>query len=171
MKEWVRRLRGAIGMGLSWALAWAPLGALLGAGLFLTLPELPAGASLLRGMLRNGATLGVLGFLGGVYFSGVLRLAEGSSRFDQLSAPRFALWGALGGVTLGGLGAALGLWGAGIGGFGHVLVGVATLLGASSAVATLAVARAADDADLLEQGEEVSDVGLSPEEARRLLSS
>ena len=168
MKSWVRRLRGAIGMGISWAIAWTPLGALLGAGLYFALPVLPAGALLLEAMWVNGVVMGVLGFVGGTIFSGYLSLTEGSRRFDELSIPRFARWGALGGVTLGTLGAALGLWGA-IGGVGPVIVGVATLLGAASAAGTLAIARQSDDAHLLEQREEIGTIGLSEDEARTLL--
>jgi len=169
MKDWIRRLRGAIGMGLSWAVAWAPLGALLGAGLYMFLPNLPPGASLLHGMWLNGVTFGILGFFGGSIFSGVLRLTEATSRFDQLSIPRFAMWGALGGVTLGTAGAALGLWGGVAAGLGPVMVGVAAVLGSTSAAGTLAIARAGDDAQLLTEGDEVAEIGLSKDEARALL--
>jgi hypothetical protein len=44
--------------------------------------------------------LGVLGFIAGVTFSGLLVLAEGRRRFDEMSLPRFATWGALGGLLL-----------------------------------------------------------------------
>jgi hypothetical protein len=43
---------------------------------------------------------GVFGFVAGVTFSGVLVLAEGRRRFDQMSLPRFAGWGAIGGLLL-----------------------------------------------------------------------
>ena len=71
-------------------------------------------------------------------------------------------------MTLGTLGAALGLWGA-IGSAGYVVVGVATLLGAASAAGTLAIARQSDDAQLLEQAEKIGEIGLSKDEARELL--
>ena len=30
MKNWLRRVRGAIGMGLTWAAGWSPIGAVIG---------------------------------------------------------------------------------------------------------------------------------------------
>jgi hypothetical protein len=41
---------------------------------------------------------GVLGFIAGVIFSAILALTEGRRRFDQMSLPRFAVWGATGGL-------------------------------------------------------------------------
>jgi hypothetical protein len=43
---------------------------------------------------------GAFGFVAGVTFSGVLGLIEGRRRFDQMSLPRFAGWGAAGGLIL-----------------------------------------------------------------------
>lgn len=82
-----RRLRGAIGMGLTWAVAWGLLGGvprwILGMESDLPFPLLFA----------------MLGFAAGVGFTGVLAALEGRRRFDELSAPRFAAWGAaVGGV-------------------------------------------------------------------------
>jgi hypothetical protein len=42
----------------------------------------------------------VLGFVAGVIFSVLLALTEGRRRFDQMSLPRFAAWGAAGGLLL-----------------------------------------------------------------------
>jgi len=44
--------------------------------------------------------LAVLGFSAGVAFSTVLVLTEGRRQFDQMSLPRFAAWGAAGGLLL-----------------------------------------------------------------------
>ena len=30
MRKWLRRVRAAVGMGLSWAVVWAPVGVLIG---------------------------------------------------------------------------------------------------------------------------------------------
>ena len=30
MKKWLRRIRGALGMGLTWAMVWAPVAVLIG---------------------------------------------------------------------------------------------------------------------------------------------
>jgi hypothetical protein len=43
---------------------------------------------------------GVLGFFAGVIFSAFLALTEGRRRFDEMSLPRFAGWGATGGLLL-----------------------------------------------------------------------
>jgi hypothetical protein len=44
--------------------------------------------------------LGVPGFVGGALFSLVLGVAGRRRRFDELSVARFAVWGALGGLML-----------------------------------------------------------------------
>ncbi len=167
MKSWIRRIRGAIGIGLTWAVGWAPIGAVFGLVLGTLLPGAPIPLGTVA--IINATAFGILGFVGGGIFSTVLRLAEGRRRFDQLSLPRFAGLGALGGLLLGGLAVATGMWGVGFGGVGAVLVGVATLLGAGSAAGTLALARQADDRELLEEGHRAAEVGLSDGEARRLL--
>jgi hypothetical protein len=92
------------------------------------------------------------GFVAGVIFSGVLGLAEGRRRFDQMSLPRFAKWGAAGGFLLSAafvLAVSLAgdpafLW-------NLVVVGpVFAVAGAGSAAGSLALARRAQDRALLE---------------------
>lgn len=92
MKKWIRRIRGAIGMGLTWAVAW------FGAGLIL-LAVVGVGAADVPFPLG----FAVIGFLAGVTFSGVLAMAEGRRRLDQMWLPRFAGWGAVGGLLLAGI--------------------------------------------------------------------
>jgi hypothetical protein len=88
MGKWLRRIRGAVGMGFTWAAAWASVGFIprwvFGLNSDLPFPILFAG----------------LGFIAGVTFSGLLALTEGRRRFDQMSLPRFAVWGAVGGLLL-----------------------------------------------------------------------
>ena len=150
MKKWLQRIRGALGMGLTWAVGWAPVGAVTGlvAGVVLGLP--------LGEIAANYAQMfAVLGFIGGSMFSTVLRITEGRRRFDQLLLPRFAAWGAVGGLSLGTLAVAAGV--VGLGGltpFTVAVVGAAGLLGAGSAAGSLALARRAEDRELLEAGEE-----------------
>ena len=92
MNKWLQRIRGAIGMGLTWGVAWfaAGLGLLLIVGSGAADVPFPLG-------------FGLLGFLAGITFSGVLGIVEGRRRFDQLSLPRFALWGGLGGLLFSGV--------------------------------------------------------------------
>jgi len=91
MGKWLRRIRGVIGIGFTWALAWAIVGSmprwLFGFNTDAPFPII----------------FGALGFVAGVIFSGLLMLTEGRRGFDQLTLPRFAAWGALGGVLLSGI--------------------------------------------------------------------
>ena len=91
MQRWARRIRGAIGMGLVWAVG---LGAVGGVPRWVLGIETDAPIPLL---------FGVFGFVAGVTFSALLMLTERRRRFDQLSLPRFAGWGAVGGLLLAGL--------------------------------------------------------------------
>ncbi|MDX1396446.1 MAG: hypothetical protein R3195_18840 [Gemmatimonadota bacterium] len=152
MKEWFRRLRGAIGMGVTWAVGWAPVGAITG-----WVTGLVFGFPLAAVTINYTMMFGVLGFLGGTIFSGVLRLTEGSRRFEELTFPRFVGWGALGGFVLGGLAVSLGLLGSGLSVLGIVMASVATLLGAGSAAGALAIARAGEDPSLLKGDDDAPD--------------
>ncbi|MCL7980502.1 MAG: hypothetical protein M8865_11440, partial [marine benthic group bacterium] len=74
MNRWIRRIRGALGLGLTWGLAW------FGAGMALLLVVGPDAAD-----VPFPLGFGLLGFLAGVTFSGVLGLVEGRRSFDQMS--------------------------------------------------------------------------------------
>ena len=100
MHKW-RRIRGAIGMGLAWGIAWGAVG------------SIPRWVFGFNTDAPFPIIFGVLGFVAGVIFFGLLVLTEGHRTFDQLSVPRFAAWGAAGGLLLSALftkAAALG-WG------------------------------------------------------------
>jgi len=166
MKKWLRRIRGAIGMGLTWAAGWAPVGAITGwlTAVFLGFPSGVVTAN-------YAVMFGVLGFVGGTIFSTVLSLAEGRRSFNQLSLPRFIAWGASGGFLLGGLAVTAGLLGAGLTILGAAITGASTLLGAGSAAGTLVIARAAPSQALLKEGDEVAHAGLTGDAARQLLGN
>ena len=165
MSRWLLRLRGAIGMGLTWAFAWAMVGLLIGVameffgvpmGWFVQVFDAPLPA------------LAVPGFLSGATFSTVLGVAGRRRRFDQLSLPRFTLWGALGGLLVGLVPLVVG--GPGIPpGAVVVMLGALTVLSAGSAAGSLALARMAEDRELLDAGVEASAVGLTEWEARELM--
>jgi hypothetical protein len=153
MGKWLRRIRGAIGMGLAWGAAWASMGFfprwVLGLDSDLPFPILFAG----------------LGFIAGVTFSGVLVMTEGRRRFDQMSLRRFAAWGAAGGLLIGVLFVR------------GVYTGWAELLGfpamfviASSACAagSLALARRVTGRDLSDGRGDTVDAALPPHEKREL---
>jgi hypothetical protein len=150
VSDWLRRLRGAIGLGVSWAVGWAPIGAVVGVVLGVTV-----GAPIGLGgvVLVNATAFAILGFAGGALFSTALRLSEGRRRFEELSMPRLTALGAAGGLVLGGLVVGSGLWGIATTPLvAAAVVGVSTTLGAGSAAGTLAIARQADDTSLVEGG-------------------
>ena len=128
MKNWMRRIRAAVGVGVVWGVAW------LGVGLVLLL------------IVGFGAAdvpfplfFGFLGFLAGATFSGLLGILGRRRRFGEMSLPRFAVWGALGGLVL----SVIVNFVAGPGGDMLVVAPVFALAGAISAMGTLALARRA----------------------------
>ncbi len=163
MRRWLQRIRGALGIGLTWAAGWAPIGAIFGlvTGVLLGFP-------LVAVTVNYALMFSALGFIGGAIFSTVLGVAEGRRRFDQLSLPRFVAWGALGGLVLGGFAVSAQLLGAGFSTLGAVIAGTLTLLGAGSAAGTLAIARAAHGRALLNDGDDVSRAAPRGEKARQL---
>ncbi len=88
MRKWARRIRGAIGMGVTWGATWSAVG------------MIPRWVFGFNADAPFPLIFGVFGFLAGVTFAVMLALTEGRRRFDQLSLPRFAGWGALGGLLL-----------------------------------------------------------------------
>ena len=169
MKNWLRRIRAAIGMGLTWAAGWAPLGAILG------LMNFASGATAFGSgpawLAFTSAVFAASGFLCGAAFSAVLGITEGRRRFDQMSLPRFAGWGAVGGLLVGGLLVTISV---SLGGTPDLLdlfvnLGFVGLLGAGSSAGSLALARRADDRELLEAGEDLVEAGLAEKETRELL--
>lgn len=138
MKNWRRRIRGALGMGLTWALAW------FGAGMVLLLIVGPDAAD-----VPFPLGFGMFGFFAGVMFSGVLGLVEGRRSFDQMSIPRFAGWGAVGGLLLSTIFVLVSDVG---GGVLLVLGPVFALSSAACAGGALALARKAVDRELLDAG-------------------
>ncbi len=133
MKRWLRRIRGAIGMGLTWAAAW------FAAGMVLLVIVGPHAADVPFPLF-----FGLLGFLAGATFSAIVGIAERRRRFEQMSLPRFAGWGAAGGLLL----CTLFSLAAGLGGEVLILGPIFALAGAASAAGTLALARRADGGEL-----------------------
>jgi hypothetical protein len=177
VKTWLTRIRGTIGMGLTWAAGWVFAGVLIGVSSIL-LPGLPWEV-FFEVFDAPLPALAIPGFVGGVVFSTVLGIAGRTRRFDELSLPRFAAWGALGGVLLSlvpGAMVVLGLAAAGGASpgllqFTAAIVGPLALLGAGSAAGSLMLARKSEDRALLEASADVAEVGLTGDEARELLDS
>ncbi len=155
MKRWMRRIRGAIGMGLTWAAAW------FAAGMVLLVIVGPDAADVPFPLF-----FGLLGFLAGVTFSAILGMVERRRRFDQMSIRRFAIWGGVGGLLFSGIfvsAASLGL------GTLAVLAPVFAISGATCAGGALALARRAADATALGASMDLESVGLTEQEKRELL--
>lgn len=145
MKQWLRRIRGVIGMGLTWALAWG----IVGGGLMEAVVD-PRGEIL--DMWPQ--TLAIPGLITGMLFAGMLALMPGRRRIDDLSMRRVALWGATAGAALAALALAAGalpavplLLRAG------VIVLPMVGLSAASAAGTLLIARRAARAERLPPGQ------------------
>lgn len=153
MKKWLRRVRGAIGMGLTWAMAWFAAGMILLVIVGLGAADVPF-----------PLFFALLGFLAGVMFSAILGIVERGRSFDQMSLPRFAAWGAAGGLLLSGIMSAF------IGGGAFLVLGpVFALSGAACASGSLALARMATRREGLHAAANVEAAGLTEEEARDLL--
>lgn len=90
MRTFLRKLRGIVGTGLTWAAGW---GVLFG-GIFASLGS-PLGAVLEA--VVGGAFLGL--FAGGS-FAIILSIAERRRTLEELSLRRIALWGGIGGMSL-----------------------------------------------------------------------
>jgi hypothetical protein len=166
MKSWMRRVRGAVRMGLIWAAGWALVGMLI---------------ELVHNVWPNPlgslvdiwpAALGLPAFFGGLTFSTLLGIAARRRRFAELSLPRFAALGALGGVLVS-LGPALlvavglasikepySLWQVTL----TMMVPIA-LVGATSAAGSLALARRAESRESLAAGENAAEMELAEVEA------
>ncbi|MEX2154706.1 MAG: hypothetical protein WD825_15295 [Gemmatimonadaceae bacterium] len=135
MQTWLKRIRGAVGMGLIWAVAWA----IVGGGVMEAFVD-PNGAIL--DMWPQ--TLGIAGFLGGAAFSIVFGVAARRRNFEELSLARFGVLGAVAGVVVG---AFLMTTGA-----PAMIIAPAALLCAGSASGSLALARRAKQRELLDDG-------------------
>jgi hypothetical protein len=150
-------------MGLIWGTAWGVAGTIVMFGFLLKTGSRPDAPFPIM--------FGTFGFLAGVVFSGVLGLVEGRRRFGQLSLPRFAVWGAIGGLLL----SATFVLAVSLGGdpaFLRTLLVIGpvfAIAGAGSAAGSLALARKAQGRALLEATEDVTAVGLSDADPREVL--
>lgn len=162
MTKWLRRIRGAIGMGLTWAVGWALVGVLIGVSWSLGLPM----GWFVRVFDAPLLALWVPGFFCGAAFSTVLGIAGRHRRFDELSLRWFAALGAVGGLLL--VLPLAAIADAPIADLA-VAVGTVTVLSAGSAAGSLALARLAEDRELLEASEDVAGVGLTESEMQEFL--
>jgi hypothetical protein len=136
VKEWLRLISGAVGMGLLWAAVWAAAGALFGI-------VYPSGS---LDELWVGPVIGAHpGFMGGAVFSAVLGIAARPRRFDELSLSTVVVCGGMVGLLLGVVPLAINkppdespLWL-----MAAVVIGSITLMRSVSAAGSLALAKRA----------------------------
>jgi hypothetical protein len=137
VKNLLRNIPAALLMGLTWAVVWAPVGPLTG---LIVDPN--------ESMDEQWIVVGAYpGFLCGLIFFTVLRIAEGPHGLDTLSRPRATGWGAVSGLLLPALFALFIAAGGGTMNvpvtltWVSVVTGITTLLGAVAASVSLALAR------------------------------
>lgn len=158
MKNWARRIRGAIGMGLTWAAAW------FGAGIVLA--RVPGFDS----DLPFALLFAPLGLVTGIIFSGILVAVERGRVLDRMSLPRFAGWGAVGGLLLSAIFvAAAALRGASLWGEFLVFGPALTTASAVCAAGSLAMARRGERRELPGPTGDPAEAERSEDEKRGLL--
>ncbi len=94
MRRVLRRLRGALGNALVWAVGWFAAGFALIAGLYL----FDGGqywSRFLADAMSFATTLGAIGFVTGGAFSAYIAATFRERRLEELSATRFGVGGAL----------------------------------------------------------------------------
>ena len=135
MKGFLRRFRGIIGTGLTWALGWAGIFAVVG---------LVFGAYSVPRLALVG---GFVGLAAGGAFAVILSITERRRRLEDLSLWRMALWGGLGGLLVA---AAF----SGSGGLIWSFAATMAFSGAVSSAGTVAIARRGGDPNLLDADDE-----------------
>jgi hypothetical protein len=153
VKKLLRRLRGLLGVGVTWGTLWGAIGA--GIGLVLGYLN-PALWTYDNPIALWGLGMAAYGFVSGVGFGTLLTLREGSKRLRELSLKRVALWGVLGSAAVPLL--FLGFFQAGTTVVDILgAMGVTAMLGGTFAPGAVAIARRAelaspDERDLLGGG-------------------
>jgi len=92
MRGVLKRLRGALGVGLTWGAAWGAIFAAIGLIAWIFDPESIDPGEGPTVIIGTGA---ILGLVSGAVFSGLLVLAERGKELRDLSTARVALWGAV----------------------------------------------------------------------------
>ena len=133
MQTLLRRMRGLLGLGIFSAAAWAAVGVgIIAVISVVDPPSIGPG----EGPLWAAFVFGRAGFVAGVMAGAVLAFAERHRRLADLTLPRVALWGAIGGLLLPWIGAAP-----------RPMMLILGVLGSGSAVAAVALARRAERID------------------------
>lgn len=137
MTQWLKRIGRAVGLGVAWAVVWAPIAVVIGTTI--VDPD--------NSMDEMWAAIGAYpGFLCALIFSALLGIIERGRRLDQVSLGRAAAWGALAGIVVGVFPLTVGtptssvpLWQLGLS-----MIGSIALMSVLSAIGSVLVARLAN---------------------------
>ena len=153
MRTWVRRIRGSVVMGLTWAVIWVPV------ALLMSMIVDPDG-SMDEPWILAGA---YPGFLSAVVFSTVIWVAERRRRFDELSLGRVGALGAVAGLLVGMVPFVAGSNSTNLPTWllMFAIIGPITLLSAVSAGGSLALAKRAEKLNFLDVPADAAKVGVT----------
>ena len=142
MNRIVRRLRGLLGVGVTWGALWSVIGAGVGLVLGIVAPEMWGWTDR---FFEWTIGMGLYGLVSGVGFGSLLALREGRRTMFEVSLRRTAIWGVMGSAAVPLMFAALGAFEAGTT-IAEVLgaILVTAVLGGTFAPAAIAVARRAE---------------------------
>ncbi len=148
MKKLLQKLRGLLGVGITWGTLWSGIGAGIGAVIGVVRPEVWQWTN---PIFEWAVGMGLYGLVSGVGFGTLLTLREGRKTLSDLSLRRTAIWGLIGGAVVPLLFGAAGMFPAGTT-LVDVLgaIGVTGFLGGTFAPASIAIAKRAE----LNSGEE-----------------
>lgn len=97
MDTLLRKLRGMLGVGLTWAVGWAMIMFIMATVIGIVDPDqLDAGEE----PWRLAGMVGTVGLISGSVFALIFSSAERRKAIRELSVLRAAVWGALGGAVL-----------------------------------------------------------------------
>jgi hypothetical protein len=140
MRGLLRRLRGLLGVGVTWGALWGGIGAGIG-----VIVSLATGQPWALSVVDWALGMCLYGLVSGFGFGALLALREGRRTLFELSLPRSAVWGILGALAVPLLFGALGTFEPGTTAMdvlGAILVTGA--LGGAFAPASIAAARRAE---------------------------
>ena len=95
MNAFLRRLRGIIGTGISWATVWG----IAGVGLHLLAQAFGWPGFAANSLFQDMVAFATMGFCGGFVFSTGFLLTEGRRTLGELALSRGGVWGGLAGLT------------------------------------------------------------------------
>lgn len=165
MNKFLTKLRGLLGVGITWGTLWAGIGAAIGVVVGTVRPEVWQWTN---PIIEWALGMGLYGLVSGIGFGTLLTIREGRKTLADLSLRRVALWGLIGGAVVPLLFGAAGMFPAGTT-LLDVLgaIGVTGFLGGTFAPTSVAIAKRAE----LASGGRNKDIGSKTDFDPALLGS